>query len=402
MKLFTRLFGVKAKRHIDRYHIASVTHPEELDLGDEVPLEIRFVMSRKPERRALLSDLLGRGYGVAIRTVDQTPEAVLKAVDNISRFSQHNTIIPWLPDLLREGTLPVFSEPDLVKAEKQGVNLNGDARLIMERRFEFKKIVLVDLHNAGVNPSEQALMREMNEDLYPFAIDYIVNRVLFDNAHTRTEIAQSIIKALLFVGPIAHGLEHYASGVGKLFAASVDDLLAETAELFALHGSGFTWRELAKRGIILVPVFALATWGVLSVDSLIEHGQIALAGAVFGLSAVALSLTTAIQSIGMYHQSYRKQAAEQKLPGEKRGLWKLAFIQDFSNPARLGLFLGAFTAPITAAAVFTGFPQIVHNGWVLAILGSVESIVAGMTVFAAIRVNRFMFRRAIQAHLGEG
>jgi hypothetical protein len=400
MNLLERVFGAKAKRHIDRYHIAAVTHPEELELVEELPLEIRFVMSRKPERRAIFTDLLARGFGIAIRTVDQTPEAILKAVDNISRYSQHNTIIPWLPNLLKEGSVPVFTEPDLVKAEKAGVNLNGDARLVMERRFEFKKIVLVDLHNVGVTHAEQALMREVNEDLYPFAIDYIINRVLFDNAHTRTEIAQSIIKALLFVGPIAHGLEHYMSGIGKLFAASADDVLAETAELFALHGSGFPWKELAKRGWVLVPVFILATWGVLSVDSIIEQGQIALAGLVFGFSAVALSLTTAIQSIGMYHKSYKKQLSEKKLPEEKRGLWKLAFIQDFSNPARLGLFLGAFAAPVMAALVFTGFPHIVHNGWVLALLGSVESIVAGLTVFGAIRVNRYLFRRKIQRTIG--
>ncbi|QQR61151.1 hypothetical protein IPH19_01660 [Candidatus Uhrbacteria bacterium] len=395
MNLVARLFGIKEKRHIDRYHILTVTHPEELELADELPLELRFVLSRKPERRAMFAELLLRGFGIAIRTVDRTPEAVLKAVDNISRNSQHNTIIPWLPNLLREGKLPVFSEPDLVNAEKQGVNLNADALLIMERRFEFKKIVLVDLHNGGVGADERAFMRELNEDLYPFAIDYIVNRVVFDNAHTRTEVAQSIIKALLIVGPIAHGLEHYASGIGKLFAASADDILAETAELFALHGSGFSWKELAKRGWVLVPVFCLATWGVLSVDTLIEQGRIALAGAVFGFSAVALSLTTAIQSIGMYHQAYRKQQMENKLPLEKRGLWKLALVQDFSNPARLGLFLGAFMAPIAAATVFVGFPEIVHNGWVLALLGSVESIIAGLTVIAAVSLNRFMFRRSI-------
>ncbi len=395
MNLVARLFGIKEKRHIDRYHILTVTHPEELELADELPLELRFVLSRKPERRAMFAELLLRGFGIAIRTVDRTPEAVLKAVDNISRNSQHNTIIPWLPNLLREGKLPVFSEPDLVNAEKQGVNLNADALLIMERRFEFKKIVLVDLHNGGVGADERAFMRELNEDLYPFSIDYIVNRVVFDNAHTRTEVAQSIIKALLIVGPIAHGLEHYASGIGKLFAASADDILAETAELFALHGSGFSWKELAKRGWVLVPVFCLATWGVLSVDTLIEQGRIALAGAVFGFSAVALSLTTAIQSIGMYHQAYRKQQMENKLPLEKRGLWKLALVQDFSNPARLGLFLGAFMAPIAAATVFVGFPEIVHNGWVLALLGSVESIIAGLTVIAAVNLNRFMFRRSI-------
>ena len=155
-----------------------------------------------------------------------------------------------------------------------------------------------------------------------------------------------------------------------------------------------------KRSRILIPVFIVATYGAFQVEPLLESGRTALAGAVFGLSAVALSLTTALQSIKMYRQSYSKLLQEGKLQlGQGQGLLKYALIQDFTNPARLGLFVGAIASPIAAAIVFTFFQSITSNGWVLAILGSTESIVASLTVFAAGYVNRTMFRQKIRRQI---
>ncbi len=251
----------------------------------------------------------------------------------------------------------------------------------------------------GKSTTARALLQEINEDLYPFAVDYIVHRVLFDNAHSRTAVAQSLVKALLVIGPIAHVLEHWVHGIGKLFAASADDVLAEVAELFALRGSGFTWRQLARRSFVLVPVFALATWGALSVEPLVLRGSVALGGAVIGLSAVALSLTTAIQSIALYRQSYAQLIRRGKLSGAHVSVWRLALTQDFTNPARLGLFVGAVASPLVAAIVFLTIPVAIHNGWALALLGSVESVVAGVTVIAANAIERKRFARRMRREI---
>ncbi len=383
--------------NLNRYHLSAVTIPDELHFFTRLPLEIQFVIAKKPERLHTFRQLLEQGFGIGVRTVNQTPETVLASVDLLSQRTQENTVIPWLPRLLQSGEWPMFSDADVLAAKADGVDLAEQVRTILDRRQDFKKIVLIDLHNAGLSEAQRNIVRELNEDLYPLAVDYIVNRVLFDNAHARTEIAQSIIKALLFVGPIAHALEHWFRGVGKIFAASADDLLSETAELMALRGSGFTWRQLARRSRILVPVFMLATWGAFSVEGLIERGHVPLAGIVFGLSAVALSLTTALQSVGMYKHAFQKLAASGKLPSpQNTSLLSLALRQDFTNPARLGLFVGAVSSPLLAAITFTFFTSYVHNGWLLALLGSVESIVAGCTVIAAARINRRLFRQRIK------
>jgi hypothetical protein len=189
-------------------------------------------------------------------------------------------------------------------------------------------------------------------------------------------------------------LEHYASGIGKLFAASADDLLGEGAEIMALRGSGFSWKELAKRSRILIPVFALATYGAFSVEGLLQRGQLVAGGIVFGLSAVALSLTTAIQSLFLYRQYLKKLVAEGKTTTTDQQLTRVALRQDFTNPARLGLILGASMAPFMG--IIGALTGVMHNGWVLAAIGSTESIVAGLTVILSGRISEWRFHRTLR------
>ncbi len=400
MRLFSRMFrkdeDLPERPPLGGYSIRAVSLPHELDADACLPVELRFLFKRVPESKERLRALLSSGKAIGIRTIERTPERVLEAVKHISLYSQHNCILTWLPELLREKHLPVFTPADLERALAHGADLHVETNVILEARLSFKRLVLIDEENLGIGSEEQRLMRELSEIIYPLAIDTIVNRAVIDNANERTEIAQSIVKALVIVGPIAHVLEKFSSGLGKLFAASTDDLLGEAAELMALRGSGFSWKELRKRFVLLVPVFALATYGAFQVEPLLHAGRTLAAGAVFGLSAVALSLTTAIQSVGMYLGSVRALKKEGKWHdhgGSKSDLWA-AIVQDFTNPARLGLLLGSALAPFMGmlAAVL----GLMHNGWVLALVGSTEGVVAGLTVIYANRINTWKFRRALE------
>ena len=385
---------------VDQYRIEVVTSAQKLSVPEKLPFELRYVLAVRPSRFAVLRTWIEDGYGLGVRTVIQTPERVLQAVDRISRMTQENTVTPWLERLLRYEEVPIFSASELESAEAEGINLYEEVRVILSERFEFSKIVLVDVQNRTIGTTEQQMLRQINEDLYPLAIDTIIHRVMFDNAHARTEVAQSILKALIIVGPIAHVLEHVLSGLGKIFAASADDVLSEAAELLALRGSGFSWKQLMKRSRILIPVFLLATYGAFSVDGIVQSGHPALAGLVFGISAVALSLTTALQSIGLYRSAYVKLVASGKMQlAAGSSLSLLALRQDFTNPARLGLFVGAFASPILAAVIFLSAPSLISNGWLLALLGSTESIVGGLTVICAGRIERLMFRLRVQRAL---
>ena len=400
MDIISRLFRsdeeTRKASPVGSYSMQVVSLPEELDWEEHLPVELRYVFKRLPEAKERLRALLGAGKAIGVRTVERTPERVLEAVKHVSFHAQHNCVLTWLPELLRDKHLPTFTDEDRRRAAEHGADLDADVRAILDARPTFKKLVLIDEDNLGIGDEDRRLMRELSETVYPLAIDHIVHRVVIDNANERTEIAQGILKALLIIGPIAHVLEKWASGIGKVFAASTDDLLGEAAELMALRGSCFTWKELRKRFVVLVPVFGLATYGVFQVEPLIHEGRTLLAGAVFGLSAVALSLTTVVQSIGMYLKSVRALKKEGKWHdhgGKRSDLWA-AVVQDFSNPAQLGVLMGASLAPfmgMLAAAL-----GLMHNGWILALVGSTESIVAGLTVVFSNRISAWRFRKRLR------
>lgn len=393
--MFERFSRPPKESPIGSYKLEVISLPEECDWEKYLPLEIKYIFKKEPAYKERIRNILQNGKAIGMRTVLRTPENILKAVHTISVHSQHNYIINWLPKLLKDKHLPVFTAIDHIDAKKHNENLDEAMRIILTDRLRFKRIVLIDEENIGIKPEEQRLMTELSEIIYPIAIDYSVFRVIIDNAQERTRIAQSIIKALLIIGPVAHFLEKFLSGLGKLFAASADDLLGESAELMALRGSGFSWLELASRGRILIPVFALATWGAFSVEGLIEENKLITAGIVFGLSAVALSLTTAIQSIFMYNKNAKILAKEDKVAKQTRkSLLKMAFLQDFTNPARLGLLIGALMAPVMG--IIGSLLGVMHNGWVLAGIGSTESIVAGITVISAGRINEWRFKNKIK------
>lgn len=393
--MFERFTRPKKISPVGTYRVDVVSLPEELDFPAKLPVEIRFILKKYPEYKEKIREILSQGKAIGVRTVLRTPENILQAVHTISVHSQGNYILTWLPELLRNKHRPKFTQADLKQKLPHEEDLNQAVETILRDRLRFKRLVLIDEENLGISHEEQRLMTELSEALYPLAIDYSVFRVVADNARERTKIAQAIIKTLLIIGPIAHVLEKFAAGIGKVFAASADDILGETAELTALRGSGFSWRELAKRSRILIPVFALATYGAFSVEGLLEEGRIVLGGIIFGLSAVALSLTTATQSIFMYRRNVVKLTQEQKVKTQKSWqLTKLALRQDFTNPARLGLLLGASMAPFMG--ILGSLLGLMHNGWVLAGIGSTESIVAGLTVIFADRINEWRFHRRLK------
>ena len=73
---------------------------------------------------------------------------------------------------------------------------------------------------------------------------------------------------------------------------------------------------------------------------------------------------------------------------------KISIIQDFTNPARLGLLIGVSMAPIMG--IIGAVTGVMHNGWVLATIGSTESIVAGITVISAGHINEYRFHRKLR------
>jgi hypothetical protein len=117
------------------YSVRVVSLPEELDQEASLPIELRFAFRRDPEAKAKVRALLAAGRAIGVRTVERTPERLLEAVKHVSVFSQHNCVLTWLPELLRDKHLPAFAEADRAAAKAHGADLDADARAILEARL---------------------------------------------------------------------------------------------------------------------------------------------------------------------------------------------------------------------------------------------------------------------------
>jgi len=454
----------------------------DLDQTDSLPQEIKYLLLAYPEVGPIIARLKEKGLDTRLQTLQKTPQNILDAITQISVISQENYTTSWLPQLVRDQQKPVLTptanglsrgkDMGLIK-EDEPIDLEPAVGQILAISSEYKKIIA--LNPAQLSAEDQETIDKLNKGLNEFNLDYALKRLVFDNSDERTQESQETIKKMMVIGPVAHCLELANLGIlAKVFTASADDLLGEWAEIQALAGAGYTKKEIISRLGVVVPVFALATAGAAQVERLLEEGRLAEAGALFGLAAVALSLTTAIQSIKMYKKGYDILVAEGKIntknspilanetfqenietfeQGESllddnqqltelisKGLdslqatieqnekdvlmqnlnsvdnknlsdniknliqdptqwnrWLEAIKQDFTNPARMGILLGSCLAPVAGgAAAVTG---LMHNGFVMAGIGSVESMVGGLTVLTAEKLVEYRYAAFVKGKI---
>lgn len=286
-----------------------------------LPLELKVAAARDPDVAAALARLTAKG-GVRLQRLVGTPHGVLEAINLIAVTSQENYLRTWLPALITKGQRPNLRPTtrglmrarhgDLIHAaEDPTERLEAASDLVEAAVGEYLKVV--DAEGRESDPDLAIVNRALDGSRRKLARQ----RMVFDNAHERTEGAQEIIKKMMYIGPIAHGLEMLDLGsIAMLATGMTDDVGAEIGEWRALRGSGFTNKELFHRAKILIPVGIGAGVAAYEAHHLLESGHNLLGGATFGASAVALSLTTAIQSIHMYRQGYEELLREGKVQGK--------------------------------------------------------------------------------------
>ena len=297
---------------------------------EKLPIEVQLAAELSEGFRGTMQDLAQRGCSLTLHKSKRTPPSVLAAIARISVASQHNTIRGWLPPLVLEGRKPhlaidskgVKAAVKLKVAQKGALTQESLAQDVASIEDAVGSYLRVLVHGPnGEDLRHLPEVKALNEALASPRAEWAARRMVFDNADERTHEAQGVIKQMAFVGPVAHGLELMQLGsLAKVFAGSLDDVIGEYAEVQALRGSGFSNSAVLKRLRLAVPVFGLATMGSFEVEHLLAGNHQLAAGALFGMSAVALSLTTSLQSVAMYKEAYDELAKEGKIDGKVQPL----------------------------------------------------------------------------------
>lgn len=382
----------------DAYVITAVTHTTALDRPEALPPDVRFVLAASPELRTPLQHLLKNGYGIGVRTLRRTPGRILTAIDRIAERTQGNTLLPWLPTLLEKEEVPLFTREELEQAHADGIDLYEEARIIAEERDTFRKLVLIDLHDQRMSDAHQAVLRQANAALAPFAVAAMVHRTLLDRSRTEARLGDTLAKAVLFIGPLAHFLERWVAGFGIVVAAVADDLLSEAAQAITLRQSGMTRRQLRTRIALVLPPLMLAVLLAWQVTPLLQAGNVVQAGMLFGAAACMRPLMQIGQSIATYRAAYAALIRERKVllhPGQSS--WSLAMRQTLLDTTHASSVIGLILMPLVAAGAFVLAGPHVTNGWLLALVASADIMIAAILTALIRPLERWwLHRRALQ------
>jgi hypothetical protein len=294
--------------------------------GEALPLEVEFALRKDPGLLPLVERARADGVSVFFRRTERTPQDALEAINRIAVLTQETYVSSWLEPLLRAGTRPrlTVSKNGLQRAHGAGLvsEQAGEAEIAAQLEKDVEAIRGAGRRMMGFVLSEEGarpagLDARLEAALDDLRVDHALSRMRFDHVDDRSQEAKAIFQKMAWVGPLAHGLEHLHLGAAaKMFAGSADDILGEWGQYKLLRGRGFSRKELWKRMRGLVPVFVAAGGASRLVEHLLDSGQPGAAGALFGLSAVALSLTSAIQSMAMYKHAYDILLKEGKIDGK--------------------------------------------------------------------------------------
>src|SRR5690348_14739841 len=140
-KLSRSLFSFSSKEEPEQakeiYSYETVTSVDDIKT---LPIELQYVIACNAGMQEPLRMVMGNGKAITVRKIIHTPPRLLDAVHNIAVYSQHRLILSWLHPLLREGTLPRFTENDRVATSALGIDLDEEVDIIRDQRLEFVKI----------------------------------------------------------------------------------------------------------------------------------------------------------------------------------------------------------------------------------------------------------------------
>jgi hypothetical protein len=105
-------------------------------------LKFSISSNNLPSIKKKIRHILDEGKAIGVRIVLKNTENILKAVNAISVHSQHNYIVSWLPQLLRDKHLPLFTQSDFEEAAEHGEDLYKAVDTILRDRLYFKRLGL--------------------------------------------------------------------------------------------------------------------------------------------------------------------------------------------------------------------------------------------------------------------
>lgn len=384
-RLLCEAFFGKLPVTTDGYQVISVASKFESTGKVRMPVEFEVLFAQDTTYRQEVEKLLDLGYVIEIHRLAHVPEDIRHAVRSIAHVSQEGTFGPWLSRLLTEGDRPTFTEREVEGAKRQGVSLYDEVERIFAKRYAYKRILLKDPQQIGIDTSQQDFFSRLNERLSSHVLQYGKKRIMAESTALRTGSWMRLFLVFVCAGAVVQLVGGWMGALAYLSALVIGGAYEEGIELWTLQRSGYTGRPLVRRGALLAfycMIVCVAAWVI---QVMVLRGDFALAGFVFGVVASVLPFMLFLRLVSDLRQRFFSLQQAGKLRASERVGWSLVWKEYTLHSAKAVGLVGVCFIPLVSSLLFSTFPTLVHNGWMLIFLVFLELFVLkiGVVVFAA-------------------
>ncbi|MDD5726043.1 MAG: hypothetical protein PHC53_01365 [Patescibacteria group bacterium] len=369
--------------------------PSVLASNANLPLELKYVLSLRPSRQALVNQMLERGCGLGISKQTRVPERTSQAVERIANLTHEGLTYCWLENLVRLNQEPVWNQAEQDAASAQGINLKEEIDLLKDLRETHCRFALLKFPGIQTTQQDEACIKEMNQDLSAVSAARLLNLLRGQVSAWKLPWFLPLLLAALIVGPLAQWAESLLSGSGLLIAILMPSVYLIALDWYKAYAKAkapwlmrrlVIWDLVALAGAVLCFIV-----GYLFVQG--SHWY--LAGMALGVSAMLIPMYYVLRHIKRSWVGLQRLMAIGKIsPSLEQAIWPQSLLeQERGSVARV---TGLLISIIIMGWLFGTYPSIDGKIWLLAILAGLPLVIAELNAHFELWLDKWFYTRKLK------
>ncbi len=372
-----------------------IQEPSVLASHANLPLELKYVLSLRPSRQALVNEMLERGCGLGISKKIRVPERTAQAIERIANLTHEGLTHCWLENLVSLNQEPVWNQAEQDAASAQGINLKEEIDLLKDLRDTHCRFALLKYPGIQTTQQDEVCIKEMNQDLSAVSAARLLNLLRGKVASWKLPWFFPLLLAALIIGPLAQWAESVLFGSGLLIAILMPSVYLVALDWYKAYAKAKApW--LIRR-LVIWDLVALACAVLLFFIGylFIQGSHWYLAGLALGASAVLIPMYYVLRHIKRSWVGLQRLIAIGKIsPSLKQTIWPQSLLeQERGSVARV---TGLLVSVIILAWLLGTYPTIVGQIWLLAILAGLPLALAELNALFELWLDKMFYARKLK------